>query len=117
MILFCPSAEWYKAFQKDCPNGSLTLADFQYIYRQYFPTGDSTYFATQMFHKFDLDGDGMVSFRDFMIALHMTSKQPAKEKIDWAFDFYDTDADGFISQIEMLQIVTVRQFRTLIDSF
>lgn len=105
-------AEWYKAFQKDCPKGYLTLEDFKYIYAQYFPSGDSTSFATRMFHQFDLDNDGMVSFRDFIMSLYLTSRRPAREKIEWAFALYDTDHDGFISQPEMLAIVTVEENRT-----
>ncbi|KAJ3124016.1 hypothetical protein HK098_001447 [Nowakowskiella sp. JEL0407] len=90
---------------RDCPTGSLSRSDFQRIYNQFFPFGDSTTFADYAFGVFDKNGNGVIEFEEFIVALSVTARGDAEEKIQWAFQLYDIDKDGFISKEEMLKIV------------
>ena len=54
--------QWYKGFVRDCPNGMLTEAGFQKIYKQFFPQGDPSDFASFVFKVFD---ENKVSFEFF----------------------------------------------------
>lgn len=92
-------------FLKDCPNGMLTKAEFQKIYKQFFPFGDPTSFADYVFNVFDSDKSGSIDFKEFICALSVTSRGKMEDKLDWAFQLYDIDGDGQISYQEMLQIV------------
>ncbi|KAG5519570.1 hypothetical protein PMAC_001725 [Pneumocystis sp. 'macacae'] len=97
--------QWYKGFLKDCPTGHLCKEEFQGIYKQFFPFGDPSSFASYVFNVFDVDRNGTIDFKEFICALSVTSRGRLEEKLMWAFRLYDIDDDGVITYQEMLQIV------------
>ncbi|KAG6449103.1 frequenin-1 isoform X1 [Manduca sexta] len=96
---------WHKGFLKDCPNGLLTEQGFIKIYKQFFPQGDPSKFASLVFRVFDENNDGSIEFEEFIRALSVTSRGNLDEKLHWAFRLYDVDNDGYITRDEMYNIV------------
>ncbi|VDL60722.1 unnamed protein product [Hymenolepis diminuta] len=106
--------QWYRGFLKDCPSGQLTVEDFQRLYCALFCAssgdtyGDPRPFARLVFRAFDQNGDGIVEFRDIITTLSVTQTgNDEEQRLQWAFQVYDLDGDGYISRAEMLQIVKV----------
>ena len=97
--------DWYKGFMKSCPNGSVSNEDFQDMYSDFFE-GDASDFASHVFRTFDTDKSGYIDFKEFLSSLSITSRGNLEEKLEWAFQIYDVDGDGYVTKSEMEAIIT-----------
>lgn len=57
----------------------------------------------------DIDpcSDGMLDFKEYIMALHLTSSGRTIQKLEWAFNLYDVDHNGSITKKEIQEIVEV----------
>eukprot|EP00090_Calanus_glacialis_P035417 TRINITY_DN60467_c0_g1_i1.p1 TRINITY_DN60467_c0_g1~~TRINITY_DN60467_c0_g1_i1.p1 ORF type:complete len:183 (-),score=53.62 TRINITY_DN60467_c0_g1_i1:115-663(-) len=97
--------EWYEGFLRDCPSGELSQTKFIAMYSKIFPSGNADNFSQNIFRTFDTNNSGTIDFREFMLALHVTSKGSPEEKLAWAFRMYDVDGNGSIEFNEMKRVV------------
>merc|ERR1719318_756425 len=97
--------EWYKGFMEDCPDGKLTPHSFMHIYGNSFLTGNAKEFCDHVFRTFDRDQNGFIDFKEFLLAIHVTSSGTPEDKLNWAFSMYDVDGSGWIDLGEMTRIV------------
>lgn len=100
---------WYQSFLKECPGGKISKEQFEGIYASFFPNADPSQYARHVFRSFDTNADGMLDFKEYIVALHLTSGGKTLQKLEWAFALYDVDGNGTISKNEILEIVRVRR--------
>lgn len=98
---------WYQSFLKECPGGKISKEQFEGIYASFFPNADPTEYARHVFRSFDTNADGTLDFKEYIVALHLTSGGKTLQKLEWAFALYDVDGNGTISKNEILEIVRV----------
>lgn len=97
--------EWYKGFKQDCPNGKLTPVKFVDMYKMFWPSGNAEQFCDHVFRTFDTDKNGFIDFKEFLLAIDVTSAGTAEKTLKWAFRIFDVDGNGVIDQEEMTKIV------------
>uniref|UniRef100_A0A8C6SUD5 Potassium voltage-gated channel interacting protein 2 n=1 Tax=Neogobius melanostomus TaxID=47308 RepID=A0A8C6SUD5_9GOBI len=56
----------YRGFKNECPSGVVNEENFQNIYSQFFPQGDSSMYAHFLFEAFDTNKNGSVSFEEML---------------------------------------------------
>ncbi|XP_051284771.1 Kv channel-interacting protein 4 isoform X1 [Dicentrarchus labrax] len=95
----------YRGFKNECPSGVVNEETFKDIYSQFFPQGDASTYAHFLFNAFDTDHNGSVSFEDFVMGLSILLRGTIQEKLNWAFNLYDINKDGYITKEEMLDIM------------
>ncbi|XP_068776660.1 calsenilin isoform X4 [Struthio camelus] len=95
----------YRGFKSECPSGLVDEETFKLIYSQFFPQGDATTYAHFLFNAFDVDGNGAICFQDFVVGLSVLLRGTVHEKLNWAFNLYDINKDGYITKEEMLEIM------------
>ena len=79
--------EWYRGFMTDCPDGKLNDNAFMKIYSKCFPSGNAREFCDHVFRTFDSDKNGFIDFKEFLLAINVTSNGNPEEKLNWAFRF------------------------------
>ncbi|GCB77785.1 hypothetical protein scyTo_0015713 [Scyliorhinus torazame] len=95
----------YRGFKNECPSGMVDEDTFKAIYSQFFPQGDASTYAHFLFNAFDMDRRGAIQFEDFVIGLSVLLRGTVHEKLNWAFNLYDINKDGYITKEEMLAII------------
>ena len=76
---------WYRGFKEDCPDGRLTPQAFMHVYGSSFMSANTKEFCDYVFRNFDKDNNGYIDFKEFLLAIHVTSSGSTEEKLSWAF--------------------------------
>lgn len=98
---------WFWFLQRDCPDGLLSKSKFLEVYSTFFPTGNPDKFCEHVFRSFDKDNSGKIDFKEFLLAINITSGGNPQDKLNWAFTMYDIDGNGTIEKKEMVEIIGV----------
>eukprot|EP01103_Thecamoeba_quadrilineata_P006649 TRINITY_DN16376_c0_g1_i1.p1 TRINITY_DN16376_c0_g1~~TRINITY_DN16376_c0_g1_i1.p1 ORF type:complete len:291 (+),score=34.91 TRINITY_DN16376_c0_g1_i1:41-913(+) len=53
-----------------------------------------------LFRALDLDGDGIIEFEEFLVAIYLIGPAPLDDKIQFCFNQYDINGKGYISRFD-----------------
>ncbi|CAF1015743.1 unnamed protein product [Didymodactylos carnosus] len=94
-----------KGFIRDCPSGQLDQAQFTNVYQKLFYQGNPDKFSKYVFNTLDQDRNGFIDFNELLLAVAVSSQGNLEDRLDAAFDMYDTSDDGRISIEEMTNML------------
>ena len=92
---------WHDHFLKQHPSGYITRQTLANTYKQYYPYGNALPFVDALLRVLQPEVPDRISFHEFMAALSVTARGTLEEKLDWAFKFYDQDADDQITPADV----------------
>ncbi|KAL0166632.1 hypothetical protein M9458_038476, partial [Cirrhinus mrigala] len=76
----------------------------QQIYAKFFPESDAKAYAQHVFRSFDANDDGTLDFKEYVVALHMTSSGKSNSKLEWVFSLFDVDKNGYVTKPEVIEL-------------
>ena len=95
----------YKEFKNKSRKGQLSPALFYDMYVRLCPTDNTKDYCNHVFRIFDADNNGYVSFKEYLLAINISSNGNPEQKLNGAFKLYDINGDGVINRCEMIIIV------------
>jgi len=103
----------YKQFRKETSSGVISKEDFKTVL---LGMGIQDQFLQDLvFNSFDRNKDNTINFQEFVTALSVMTRGDPQEKLEFAFNMYDLDGNGFIDKDEMVKIM--ESFYKVIGSF
>jgi len=97
--------EFHKEFLKSHPKGRMTKVDVTKLYKKTYPKGDPAAVVDEMFRVYDADKDGTIDFREFLVGLGASQRGTDDDKLRLAFQMFDADNSGYISNSEMHALI------------
>merc|ERR1712062_556878 len=80
-------AQWGRPpLTRDCPSSAAFLS----IYSKCFPKLNAKKFCEHVFRTFDTDQNGFIDFKEFLLAIDVTSSGSPEKKLSWAFRTSDS---------------------------
>ena len=64
---------------------TLIFQAFMHVYGSSFMSANTKEFCDYVFRNFDKDNNGYIDFKEFLLAIHVTSCGSAEDKLNWAF--------------------------------
>jgi Ca2+-binding EF-hand superfamily protein len=114
---------FFKQFNDNNPDGLLNRDEFSKLYPKLRnePVNNLDEISNMVFRAFDTDNNGSLTFEEFLIGYAITSRGDQRSKLQYAFELYDADNNGWLSQAELKEVLLgmydTKPFFFLIDFY
>jgi len=97
----------FHTFRKDHHTTFIDRTAFVQKYNFIFSNSASegTAFTDHVFRLFDINQDGLLNFREFVVGLSLSYRASIEDKLFWIFKLYDINHSGDITIEEMTNIM------------
>ena len=101
-------SDLHARFREAHPDGLVTESELTRIYQSQFPEGKlMNEFAKLMIKAFDLNNDGSLDYKEFMIALVLVNGMDMEKKLESVFELWDQEKNGAITGEKLLSFYLV----------
>lgn len=97
--------EKHEYFLEKHPDGIITKDSFNCLLSKCFTKSTRKKIGDHLWRIYDLNGDGVVDFNEFLQVLSVMSEGTPEQNLKQLFKFFDMDLNGFIDRNEMDQVV------------
>ena len=80
---------WFKGFRQECPTGHLAKAHLSSLFKKAFNDENGEVFSNHIFRIFDKDGNGFLDFKEFLMAIDVTTCTTLTDRMTWAFRLFE----------------------------
>ena len=93
--------EQYHQFLKSHPSGTMDPASLRAMLREALPGADTTRLAHHVWRILDTNQDGVIDFRELMLALAVMRSGSPEENLRQIFRVFDVNSDGKVERGEL----------------
>ena len=97
--------EKHDSFLEKHPDGKISKKSFDQLLSECFTKSSRKKLRSHLWRIYDLNMDGVVDFKEFMIALQVMSSGSPEENLRQIFRFFDINLNGYIDKLELDRVV------------
>ena len=98
--------EFFAKFLEDYPDGKIQAGGFKHIMENIIPHKSHDKLEQHVFKVYDVNGDGVIDFTEFMTVFFIMSEGSPEEVLAKIFKMIDFDGSGEVSVVEVTRLVT-----------
>merc|ERR1711879_146571 len=97
--------EKHDSFLEKHPEGNMGKKSFDQLLSECFTKSSRKKLRGHLWRIYDLNMDGVVDFKEFMLVLQVMSDGSAEENLKQIFRFFDINLNGYIDRLELDLVV------------
>lgn len=100
--------ELFDKYSENNPDGKMDRDEFNRVYLSLRPEAREQLekISSFVFKAFDSDNNNFLTYNEFLIGYALTTKGDLKTKIEYTYNLYDANNDGWLSVQEVTQAIS-----------
>jgi len=95
----------YQNFLSNHTTGQMSKKSFKKMMKESYPDANTKKLSNHVFRMYDTNGDGLVDFKEFIIALDIFTNGSPEQNLKQIFKVLDINNDGKIHIMELIEVV------------